>query len=140
MAKQFRELVMAYEDCDTIPFLWRYAERFVLVDNIFEQMTGPSALGNLSIIAAQTSAIRWVKHPDQAFIGIDNSGSGEPVENDSDPFCGSPKDPLKNVLAIRKTSLAAISTTSNSIDNSSKKLRGKPGLLDQDGMAQSVFL
>src|SRR5579884_3506649 len=49
-AKQMGELAMAYEDGDTIPFLWRYANRFVLFDHIFQLMTGPSTPGNLSII------------------------------------------------------------------------------------------
>ena len=33
-AKQYGELTMAYEDCDTIPFLWNYANRF----NAFRQL------------------------------------------------------------------------------------------------------
>jgi phospholipase C len=32
-AKQYGELTMAYEDCDTIPVLWNYANRFTLFDN-----------------------------------------------------------------------------------------------------------
>jgi len=35
-AKQFGELAMAHEDCDTIPFLWRYAKRFTLFDHFFD--------------------------------------------------------------------------------------------------------
>ena len=35
MAKQFGELAMAHEGCDTVPFLWRYADRFVPFDQIF---------------------------------------------------------------------------------------------------------
>ncbi|MBF6595505.1 MAG: phosphoesterase [Thermaceae bacterium] len=92
-AKQFGELAMAYEDCDTIPILWRYANRFVLFDHIFQQMTGPSTPGNLSIIAAQTGATQWVKHPDQAYKGNGDSGQGVPVLNDADPFWGSQLDP-----------------------------------------------
>jgi len=52
-AKQMGELTMAHEDCDTVPLLWAYADRFALYDNIFESMTGPSTPGNLSIIGAQ---------------------------------------------------------------------------------------
>lgn len=65
-AKQFGELAMAYEDGDTIPLLWRYADRFVLCDHIFQLMTGPSTPGNLSIIAAQAGQTQWMLHPDQA--------------------------------------------------------------------------
>src|SRR5208337_1317779 len=46
-AKQMGELAMAYEDCDTVPLLWGYADQFVLFDNIFQTMTGPSTPGNL---------------------------------------------------------------------------------------------
>ena len=45
MAKQFGELTMAYMDGDTVPFLWRYANRFVLFDHIFQSMVGPSTPG-----------------------------------------------------------------------------------------------
>ena len=39
--KQFGELVMAHVDCDTAPFLWRYADRFVLFDRFFDTVVGP---------------------------------------------------------------------------------------------------
>ena len=62
-AKQMGELAMAYEDCDTIPLLWGYAEKFVLFDNIFQTMTGPSTPGNLAIIGAQSGQTQWALHP-----------------------------------------------------------------------------
>ncbi len=65
-AKQYGELAMAYEDCDTIPFLWNYANRFVLFDTIFQLTVGPSAPGAISIIAGQTGETQWVKHPESA--------------------------------------------------------------------------
>ena len=112
-AEQYGELAMAHEDCDTIPFLWRYASRFVLFDHVFEDVTGPSTPGNLSIFAAQTGLTQWALHPDQAFVSpsgkpyagnapsvthasggvISESGSGEPVMDDDDPLWGSPLDP-----------------------------------------------
>lgn len=91
-AKQFGELVMAHVDGDTIPFLWRYANRFVLFDHIFQLMTGPSTPGNLAIIGAQTGATQWMLHPDQAYKGNGDSGAGVPVLNDAAPFWGSPAD------------------------------------------------
>ena len=91
MAKQFGELTMAYEDCDTVPFLWRYADRFTLMDNVFQSIAGPSTPGNLDIIAAQTGATQWVEHPDQGYAKTDHSGPGEPV-TDADPYWGSPYD------------------------------------------------
>lgn len=92
-AKQFGELSMAYEDCDTVPLLWRYASRFVLFDHIFQLMTGPSTPGNLSIIGAQTGVTQWIEHPSLGYKGNGNSGPGVPVLNDNDPFWGSPDDP-----------------------------------------------
>ena len=99
-AKQFGELAMAYEDCDTVPILWRYANRFVLFDHIFQSMTGPSTPGNLAIIAAQVGETQWVKHPDQAYQGTGDSGTGVPDINDADPFWGSQLDP--NPPALRQ--------------------------------------
>jgi len=92
-AKQMGELAMAYEDCDTIPFLWRYADRFVLFDHIFQEMTGPSTLGNISIIAAQTGQTQWALHPDEAYKDNGARDPGVPVLNDNDPFWGSQLDP-----------------------------------------------
>lgn len=92
-AKQFGELAMAYEDCDTIPVLWRYANRFVLFDHVFQTITGPSTPGNLAIIAAQTGETQWVKHPNQAYQGNGDGGTGVPNLNDADPFWGSQLDP-----------------------------------------------
>jgi phospholipase C len=92
LAKQFGELALAYEDCNTVPLLWRYADRFVLFDHIFQLTTGPSTPGNLSIIAAQTGETQWALHPEQAFTGDGGKGMGVPVVNDADPFWGSQLD------------------------------------------------
>jgi phospholipase C len=91
-AKQMGELAMAYEDCDTIPLLWAYADKFVLFDHIFQTMTGPSTPGNLAIIGAQAGQTQWALHPNLGYT--DNGGSlpGVPLLNDSDPFWGSPSD------------------------------------------------
>ncbi len=92
-AEQFGELAMAHEDCSTIPFLWHWAAEFTLADHVFQDMTGPSTPGNLSIIGAQTGVTQWIEHPDEAFFGHDASGSGVPVLDDADPFWGSGSDP-----------------------------------------------
>ncbi|CCW35396.1 phospholipase C [Chthonomonas calidirosea] len=89
-AVQFGELTMAYVDGDTVPFYWRYANRFVLFDHIFQQMTGPSTPGNLSIIAAQSGMTQWMLHPELAFKG--GYSPGVPVLNDANPFWGSSED------------------------------------------------
>ncbi len=99
-AKQFGELAMAYEDCDTVPVLWRYAQKFTLFDNIFETIAGPSTPGNLSIIAAQTGDTQRALHPDEAVKGNGDSGPGEPVLNDSDPLAGSPLDHSAHPLPV----------------------------------------
>jgi phospholipase C len=91
-ARQFGELTMAYEDCDTIPLLWQYASRFTLFDRVFQEMTGPSTLGNISIIAAQTGQTQWALHPDE-YTWNASGAPGVPVLNDNDPFWGSPADP-----------------------------------------------
>jgi phospholipase C len=91
-AKQFGELAMAHEDCDTVPLLWQYASRFVLFDKFFEQMTGPSTPGNLSIIAAQSGVTQWLLHPEQGVTGNGDKGPGLPTLDDADPFWGSPSD------------------------------------------------
>ncbi len=101
-AKQMGELAMAYEDGDTIPFLWRYANRFVLCDHIFQQITGPSTPGNLAIIAAQTGVTQWMLHPDEA-DGKLSGGRGVPVIDDHNPFWGSALDPTtKNRMPYAK--------------------------------------
>ncbi len=100
MAKQFGELAMAYEDCDTVPFLWDYAKKFALFDHIFQTMTGPSTPGNLAIIAAQSGLTQWALHPNEAAPGNGNSGAGEPVSDDDDPIAGSPKDHSAHPLPV----------------------------------------
>jgi len=92
-AKQYGELAMAYEDCDTVPLLWHYADAFVLFDHIFQEMTGPSTPGNLAIIGAQSGETQWAKHPEQGYTDTGGSAPGVPVLNDNDPFWGSPSDP-----------------------------------------------
>jgi len=86
-AKQAGELTMAHVDCDAIPLLWAYANKFVLFDHIFQLMITPSTPGNLSIIGAQSGVTQWVLHPDQADAGY------VPVLSDPNPFWGSPADP-----------------------------------------------
>ena len=91
-AKQFGELAMAYEDCDTVPLLWGYADKFVLFDNIFQTMTGPSTPGNLAIIGAQAGQTQWARHIGEAYPDNGSSAAGVPVLNDRDPFWGSASD------------------------------------------------
>jgi phospholipase C len=85
-ARQRAILTMSHEDCNTIPFLWMYAHRFTIYDHIFQAMYGPSTPGNIDLIAGQTGQTQAARHPDQAFKS--ESGPGEPVIDDADPFLG----------------------------------------------------
>jgi phospholipase C len=48
-------LVMAHYDGNTVTALWNYAQHFVLSDNTFGTMFGPSTPGALNLFAAQTA-------------------------------------------------------------------------------------
>ncbi len=114
-AKQMGELAMAYEDCDTIPLLWGYAEKFVLFDNIFQTMTGPSTPGNLAIIGAQSGQTQWALHPLQGYTDNGSSAPGVPVLNDNDPLWGSPSDPTPaaNKMPVNPTDYPGYGTQIN---------------------------
>lgn len=74
--KQKGEVVISHIDCDTIPFLWQYADRFVLFDNFHQTATGPSTPNAIAMIAAQVGDTQWVKHP--AASGV-SGGSAAPA-------------------------------------------------------------
>ena len=96
MATQFARLVMSYVDCDTIPFMWRYASRFALFDNIFATEDTPSTPNAIAMLAGQSGETQWVKHgPDgKTYVAGENAGttSGPPLVNDPQPFYGSQFD------------------------------------------------
>jgi phospholipase C len=84
---------MAYEDCDTIPFLWNYANRFSLFDNVFQTTIGPSTPNAIAMFAGQTGETQWVLHPANAMVDVGTSPSnGVPVTTDADPLWGSKLD------------------------------------------------
>ena len=62
--KQKGQVVMSHVDCDTVPFLWQYADRFVLFDNFHQTVTGPSTPNAIALIAGQVGDTQWVKHPE----------------------------------------------------------------------------
>ena len=74
-------LTMAFEDCDTIPYLWMYAHNFALFDHFFQAMYGPSTPGNIDLIAAQTGQTQWARHADEQ-TASNAEGPGVPVVND----------------------------------------------------------
>ena len=115
-SKGYGELAMAHEDCDTVPLLWNYANRFELFDNIFQSMTGPSTPGNLSIIAAQTGLTQWVKHPNQAYTDNGSAAPGVPVLNDANPLWGSAADPGADKLPYNPRDLASTTAANAQIN------------------------
>jgi phospholipase C len=101
--KQKGEVVISHVDCDTIPFLWQYADRFVLFDNFHQTATGPSTPNAIAMIAGQTGDTQWVKHPSNVnsknttkAYGPGNGATGValtlPNLTDSAPFPGSIND------------------------------------------------
>ncbi|MGA8840275.1 MAG: alkaline phosphatase family protein [Candidatus Aquilonibacter sp.] len=80
-------LTMAFEDCDTIPYLWMYARNFILFDHFFQAMYGPSTPGNIDLIAAQTGQSQWARHGDEQ-VASNSVGPGVPVVNDTAPDFG----------------------------------------------------
>ncbi|HEY2474614.1 MAG TPA: alkaline phosphatase family protein [Candidatus Cybelea sp.] len=82
-------LTMSHYDCDTIPFLWKYAHTFALFDHIFSAFTGPSTPSAISLIAGQAGQTQWARDPNEATAATANeSGPGVPVTNDLDPAYG----------------------------------------------------
>jgi phospholipase C len=90
--KQFGELVMGHVDCDTAPFLWRYADRFTLFDHFMDTIVGPSAPNAIALISGQSGETQWMLHPDQAATGGQGNGATVPVVSSSAPYWGSPLD------------------------------------------------
>jgi phospholipase C len=78
---------MAYYDCDTIPYLWKYAKTFTLFDHIFETMAGPSTPNNVAVIAAQAGETQAARNPGQRVKSSDK-GPGDPLADDLDPPYG----------------------------------------------------
>jgi phospholipase C len=96
MGTQFARLVMSYIDCDTIPLLWNYANRFVLFDNIFATEDTASTPNAIAMIAGQAGETQWVKHgsePRSVQVG-EHSGKLQPppLVIDAQPFYGSQYD------------------------------------------------
>jgi phospholipase C len=90
--KQFGELVMAHVDCDTAPFLWRYADRFTLFDHFMDTIIGPSTPNAIAMISGQGGETQWMLHPDQAATGGQGKDAVVPMIADPAPFWGSALD------------------------------------------------
>ncbi len=94
--KQKAELVMSHLDCDTVPFLWQYADRFTLFDNFHMTITGPSTPNAVAVISGQSGLTQWARHPSEAAANIGGtslaSSGGEPLTGDAGPYAGSDLD------------------------------------------------
>lgn len=90
--KQFGELVMSHVDCDTVPFLWQYADRFTLFDHFFDTVIGPSGPNAVAMIAGQTGETQWMLHPE---VATPTDGTSLPMTANALPYWGSLLDPNK---------------------------------------------
>ena len=103
--RQYANLVMSHIDCDTIPFFWRYADRFALFDRIFATEDTPSTPNAIAMIAGQAGETQWVKHgtagatapmagtiDGETYAGTGTT-AGVPVVDDPNPYWGSQFDP-----------------------------------------------
>ncbi|HVR45544.1 MAG TPA: alkaline phosphatase family protein [Candidatus Binatia bacterium] len=80
-------LTMAHYDCDTIPYLWKYARSFALYDRIFSAIIAPSTPSAIELIAGQAGETQWARDP-QSATAANEAGPGVPVTNDLDPAYG----------------------------------------------------
>jgi phospholipase C len=102
--KQFGELVMGHIDCDTAPFLWRYADRFTLFDHFMDTIIGPSTPNAIAMISGQGGETQWMLHPDAAATGGTGDVAVVPMISDPQPYWGSPLDTadrLKQPQAVK---------------------------------------
>lgn len=122
---QYANLVMAHEDCDTLPVFWNWASRFTIFDNIFATEDTPSTPNAIAMIAGQAGETQWVKHPSTTanptatgssgpmngtfqqnggatqlnFNGETGTTQGPPLVNDPQPFYGSEFDATPTLSA-----------------------------------------
>jgi phospholipase C len=91
--RQAAEVAISHVDCDTIPFLWLYADRFALFDNFHQTVIGPSTPNAIAMIAAQSGDTQWALHPQTTgqHAGV-GAPQAVPNETDTPPYAGSPAD------------------------------------------------
>jgi phospholipase C len=119
------ELVVAHVDCDTVPFLWNYADRFTLFDNFFDTVIGPSTPNAIAMIAGQSGKTQWMKHPELAstdasaypapYTGY--SSASLPVTGDWQPFWGNSLAPLVETNPPSQPTESGSAETANSAPN-----------------------
>jgi phospholipase C len=92
-ARRVGLITKSFYDCDTIPYLWKYAHTFALYDHIFQGMVGPSTPGNIEIIAAQAGQSQAARFPNDRNNGVVKA-PGVPIYGDMEPAFG-PYEPGK---------------------------------------------
>ena len=91
--KQEGEIAMSHVDCDTIPFLWQYADRFTMFDNFHQTAIGPSTPNAIALIAGQVGDTQWVEHGSVGYAPDGKTPSlSVPNLTDNGPFAGSSYD------------------------------------------------
>jgi phospholipase C len=99
--KQKGEIVMGHLDCDTIPFMWQYADRFTVFDNMHQTAVGPSSPNAIALIAGQMGDTQWVRHPNNydsysitygSPTAVSHVQYSMPSVTDGAPFAGSASD------------------------------------------------
>ncbi|MEO6834708.1 MAG: alkaline phosphatase family protein [Candidatus Tumulicola sp.] len=105
---------MAHYDCDTIPFLWKYAKAFVLFDHIFSALTGPSTPSNIAVIAGQAGQTQAARDP-ASVTGRRDKGRGVPALDDLDPAFGpyTELDRIKQISQKYATLMLLLNGTAN---------------------------
>ena len=132
---------MAHVDCDTIPYLWAFANRFALFDNFFQGVRAPSAPSNVEIIAAQNGETEYARYgaagPPYTAQPLGTSGRGVPMFVDLDPAWGpynsmesSPQRQVDQTYASVLLNLEGIEATrltkyTQDIDDDIAYLRGR---------------
>jgi phospholipase C len=100
-SKQKGEVAMSHLDCDTIPFMWQYADRFTLFDNMHQTAVGPSSPNAIALIAGQLGDTQWVRHPNNydsynitygSPTAVSHTQYTLPSVTDGAPFAGSASD------------------------------------------------
>lgn len=96
--KQEGEVALSHIDCDTIPFLWQYADRFTMFDNFHQTTVGPSTPNAIAMIAGQTGDTQWVQHGSSGYAADGKTPTlAVPNQTDNGPFAGSSADTTAGV-------------------------------------------
>ena len=123
--KQFGEVVMAHVDCDVAPFLWQYADRFVLFDHFFDTVIGPSGPNAIAMIAGQSGETQWMLHPK---LSNGTNGTALPMVANAHSYwglaldsAGNPAKPVPNAEAHPAVNLTFATLPLSFMGNAIKK-------------------